>query len=279
MSRAQIKKEKVFSLIEYSYLKAKVLYYLRPAYPMKRVKPAQRRCAFFDIDGTLVEGFIIQSFPRFLADKGFIKTVYPNKIDKILADYHSGKATYREAAEAVPSFYASALKGRRTNDVKTWARRFMKVYLPKHIFSYSRQLIYHVRDLVDVTIAISGSPLEAVEEIRDLGFDSVHGSLFEEKNGVYTGRVIANLILGEEKAEFARKICETLDVDLSRTVAFGDTDQDEPLLGMVGFPIAINPNKRLKEICTSRGWRSLEEKDLNDLNKVTRWLKQRIKSL
>ncbi|UCE16627.1 MAG: HAD family phosphatase [Candidatus Bathyarchaeota archaeon] len=246
---------------------------------MKRVKPVQRRCAFFDVDGTLLEGFIIQSFPRFLADKGFIEAAYPNKIDKIISDYHSGEAAYREVAEAVPSFYASALKGRQMNDVKTWARKFMKAYLPKQIFPYSKQLIHHVRNLVDVTIAISGSPLEAVKEIRELGFDSVIGSLFEEKNGIYTGRVIANLILGEEKAEFARKICEELDVDFSRTVAFGDTDQDEALLSMVSLPIAINPNKRLKDICTSRGWRSLEKEDLNDLNKGIKWLKHKIKSL
>ncbi len=244
----------------------------------KHVKPVQRRCAFFDIDGTLFEGFIIQSFPRFLADKGLIKAAYPNKIDKIVSDYHSGKATYREVAEAVPRFYASALKGRQMNDVRTWAKRFMKVYLPRQIFSYSKQLIHHVRNLVDVTIAISGSPIEVVEETRELGFDSVIGSLFEEKNGVYTGRVIANLILGEEKAEFARKVCEELDVDLSRTVAFGDTDQDESLLSIVRLPIAINPNKRLKDICTSRGWRWLEKEDLNDLNKVIRWLKHKIRS-
>lgn len=44
---------------------------------MENTRPERRSCAFFDIDGTLIEGFIIQIFPRYLADVGFIKAAYP----------------------------------------------------------------------------------------------------------------------------------------------------------------------------------------------------------
>ena len=33
-------------------------------------------CAFFDVDGTLLEGFMIQSPLRFLADKGIVGSRY-----------------------------------------------------------------------------------------------------------------------------------------------------------------------------------------------------------
>lgn len=79
--------------------------------------------AFFDVDGTLVEGFIIQSFPRYLADESFIESTYPDKIDRIISDYDSGKVTYREAAETIPSLYALALGGKRVKDVRAWAAR------------------------------------------------------------------------------------------------------------------------------------------------------------
>jgi len=241
--------------------------------------PFRRSCAFFDVDGTLLRGFIIQSFPRFLADEGIIEAAYPDKIDAMIADYGSGKISYREAAETVPSLYALALKGRRTSDVKTWARRFIDVYLPEHIYSYSKQLVRYVSNLVDVTVAISGSPLVVVAELEGLGFNRVYGSLFEEKDGVYTGKVILNLILGEKKAAFARKICEEMDVEPSRSVAFGDTDQDEPLLSMVGLPVAVNPNRKLREICIQKGGRCLDGEDLKDLEKVIEWLKHEIESL
>jgi phosphoserine phosphatase len=57
-------------------------------------------CAFFDVDGTLLEGFMIQSFPRFLADKGIVDSKYPNKIDEVALAYVSGRSSYRQAAEA-----------------------------------------------------------------------------------------------------------------------------------------------------------------------------------
>ena len=105
---------------------------------------SKKSCAFFDIDGTLVEGFMIQSFPRFLVREGIIEDTYPNKIDKIISDYMSGKISYREAAEVVPHLYASALKGRQISKVKFLAKKFILSHLPEHIFLYSKQLVCEV---------------------------------------------------------------------------------------------------------------------------------------
>ena len=116
------------------------------------------KCVYFDIDGILLDGFIIQSFPRYLANKGFIEATFPDEIDEIISDYYSNKVSYRKVAEVIPPLYASALKGKRVADVNDYAIKFMKVYLPKHIFSYSKPLIDTVSKLVDVTVALSGSP-------------------------------------------------------------------------------------------------------------------------
>ena len=117
-------------------------------------------------------------------------------------------------------------------------------------------------------------PMKWLKKLEPLGFDRVYGSIFEEKCSIFTGRIVANLILGEVKAEYTRNICEELDVDLSRSVAFGDTDQDVPLMRLVGSPIAINPNARLKEICALKGWKLLESEDLDDLDGIKGLLTQ-----
>ena len=235
-------------------------------------------CAFFDIDGTLVEGFMIQSFPRYLADAGFVNADHPDRIDEKILDYRSGRTTYREAAETVPYLYASALKNKNETSVKSWAGKFIQSYLAEHLCSYSKELVHGVNGLVDVTIALSGSPYEVVQELKVLGFDRVHGSRFEVRSGAYTGRVLTNLILGEEKAKLAKKLSEELSIDLDRSVAFGDTDQDEPLLSIVGLPVGLNPTRRLKMICESRGWKWLAKTDLDDIENVIEWLGKRIKT-
>lgn len=154
--------------------------------------------------------------------------------------------------------------------MKNWASKFVEDHLPEHLFSYSAELIQNVRNSVNMTIALSGSPHEVVEELTELGFDKVYGSVFETKKGVYTGKVSVNFILGEEKAKFARKVSKELNIDLSRSMAFGDTDQDEPLLNIVGLPICVNPNKALREICESRGWKWLDRSELEKNPNITK---------
>lgn len=155
----------------------------------------------------------------------------------------------------------------------------MRLYLPRHLFAYSKPLVHNISSLVDITIAVSGSPIETVTELSSMGFNRIYGSLFEERSGFYTSRVTENLILGEEKAKCAERIAKEQNIDLSKSLAFGDTDQDELLLSMVGLPFAIQPNNKLRDISTARGWSLLEKSDLNNLNQIIEEIKRKIKSL
>jgi HAD superfamily hydrolase (TIGR01490 family) len=235
----------------------------------------QKSCAFFDLDGTLLKGFIIQAFPQYLANNGYIEPIYSRKIDKIASDYSSGRTTYREAAEIVPKIYASALKGKNLDDVKIFSKRFMKTYLPEHVFPYTKQLIQKIGNLVDYKIAISGSPNDVIQEFKPLGFDGIYGSIFENQDDIFTGNVVANLILGEEKYKLTINICNEWNIDLSQSLAFGDTDQDVPLLSSVDLPIAINPNKKLLEICEMKGWKWFKPMEIKDLDLLIDWIKNR----
>lgn len=248
---------------------------------MLKIRNKQIRCAFFDVDGTLVEGFMIQSFLRFLADVGFIQTSFADRTDEIILSYQSGKITYRNAAETVPKIYALALKGKNRASVKSWAGKFMEYYVQAHLFSFSENLVREVGNLVDVKVALSGSPHEVVEELGKMGFDKMYGSLFKITGHRYTGEVSANLILGEEKAELAKNLSRKFNIDLERSIAFGDTDQDELLLNMVGLPIALNPNRELREICESKGWKRFHtaelEKERSVIELVNSWLETKRK--
>ncbi|MCK5628936.1 HAD family phosphatase [Candidatus Bathyarchaeota archaeon] len=235
----------------------------------------RRRCAIFDVDGTLLKGVITQSFTRYLAETGFIEDKYPNEIDRVISGYRKGNMEYGEAAEAIPNLYASALRGKQKGDVEFLARKFMEAYIPENALSHTEQLISQVQNLVDVTIAVSGSPQEPIAEIKQLGFDYAYGSLFEEQNGIYTGRVTVNLILGEEKAKTVIEVAQELNIDLSRSVAFGNTGQDEPTLNIVGVPVAVNPNKKLRQTSEIKNWHILENKDLKDLTTIAHIIKEK----
>jgi putative phosphoserine phosphatase/1-acylglycerol-3-phosphate O-acyltransferase len=215
-----------------------------------------RSAAIFDVDGTLLRGFIIQSFPRYLADHGIIDKRSSDRIDEAFHSYNTGATDYRHAAETVPAIYAEAIEGVEESTVKRHAHDYMRTHVPSFILPYAAELIERVRKKVDLVIALSGSPAEPIQCMAALGFHQAHGSVFEVKNGVYTGEITWNLILGERKAQYAREIADVYQVDLSRTVSFGDSDQDAQTMSLTGLPIALNPSDAMRELCEARGWRA-----------------------
>ena len=234
-----------------------------------------RSCAVFDIDGTLLRGFIIQIFPEYLAKHGVIDTSYSDRINGITDQYRLGELPYRDAAERIPRLLAESLAGVEVEVVDGHADSFMRGYVPKTLLWYSRILVDAMRATVDRVIALSGSPIEPIRRLHGLGFHGEYGTVFEKERGVYTGKVESNLILGEVKAEAARRIAVEHDVDLGRSVAFGDSDQDAETLGLVGLPIALNPSPRMRSICEERGWLWYTEETINiqRIVELTRQLK------
>ena len=221
-----------------------------------------KTAAFFDIDGTLLRGFIIQSFPRYLLEKGLIDPIYSRRIDLTIAAYRKGNTTYREAAEGVSRHYVESIKGLDVNRVRDAAQGFMDKHLSHSIYPYTQAIIDIARRRFDFVIALSGSPEEPVQKLHRLGFHAEYGSVFETKDGIYTGKIKNNLILSEGKIEKILKITEELTLDLSKSAAFGDSDQDAPMLELVGQPIVLNPTPEMKLISTSHKWHTFIGEDL-----------------
>lgn len=220
-------------------------------------------CALFDIDGTLLRGFIIRSFHEYLAEHRVVDGRYTGEITDISDRNVRGELSYRETAERVPALFAESLRGVEVELIESHAEAFMRSHVSKTLFWYSQMLVDAMRATVDMVIALSGSPIEPIRCLHGLGFHSEYGTVFEKEEGVYTGRVESNLILGEVKEEAARRIAVEHGVDLSRSVAFGDSDQDAATLGLVGLPIALNPSPRMKSICGERGWLWYTEETIN----------------
>jgi hypothetical protein len=59
---------------------------------------------------------------------------------------------------------------------------------------------------------------------------------------------------GPAKAEAIRALAAREGLDLSRCAAYSDSENDLPMLELVGNPVAVNPDARLKRIARERGW-------------------------
>ena len=80
----------------------------------------------------------------------------------------------------------------------------------------------------------------------------------ESKNGRWTGRIAGNVMMGREKEFAVRKVARELRVDLKNCYAYGDTIQDQWMLGTVGNAAAVNSSTELQTMAQLRGWRVLQ---------------------
>jgi phosphoserine phosphatase len=64
--------------------------------------------------------------------------------------------------------------------------------------------------------------------------------------------------LGEGKALLAQACARDMGISLSRSAYYGDSINDAPLLELVGFPVAVSPDRKLGMLAQKRGWPLLQ---------------------
>jgi phosphoserine phosphatase len=103
---------------------------------------------------------------------------------------------------------------------------------------------------------VTAAPVEIATIIANrLGLTGALGTVAEHIDGVYTGRLVGEMLHGPAKAAAVRALAEREGLDLGRCSAYSDSFNDLPMLSLVGDPCAINPDRRLREHARGEGWR------------------------
>ena len=106
------------------------------------------------------------------------------------------------------------------------------------------------RDVVIVSTS-GGDVVGPIGEM--LGADRVVASHLQIVDGHYTGE-IDYYAYAEEKARAIVALAEECGYDLDGSYAYSDSITDVHMLEVVGHPHAVNPDKELRRVATSRGW-------------------------
>jgi putative phosphoserine phosphatase/1-acylglycerol-3-phosphate O-acyltransferase len=89
---------------------------------------------------------------------------------------------------------------------------------------------------------------------RELGIEHILCTRLESVGDIYTGRVEGPVLWGPGKADAVRDFAERAQVDLKRSYAYGNGDEDIDFLRTVGNPRPVNPKSELAEIAEREGW-------------------------
>jgi HAD superfamily hydrolase (TIGR01490 family) len=220
------------------------------------VPPDPEAAAFFDVDNTIMQGASIFHLARGLHRREFFTT------REILGAAWK-QAYFRlvgvEDPEHVAEARASALafiKGHRVSELEELSEEIFDEAMAHRIWPGTRALAQMHLDQGQRVWLVTAAPVEIARIIAGrLGLTGALGTVSEHVDGVYTGRLVGDMLHGPAKAEAVKAIALREGLDLSRCSAYSDSYNDLPMLSLVGDPCVINPDAKLRDHARAEGWR------------------------
>jgi HAD superfamily hydrolase (TIGR01490 family) len=220
------------------------------------VDPDPTAAAFFDIDNTVVRGASVFHLAMGLAKRRFFSTsdvagfAWDQVKFRLSGSENAGDMA--DATEVALSFVA----GHEVTEVVQLGREIFDERIVGKVYPQTLALARGHLDAGQRVWLVSAAPVELATIIaKRLGLTGALGTVSETSHGVYTGRLVGRPLHGPAKAEAVRALAEREGLDLARCAAYSDSSNDIPMLSLVGHPVAVNPDKRLRQHARDLGWR------------------------
>jgi HAD superfamily hydrolase (TIGR01490 family) len=216
--------------------------------------------AFFDLDNTLVRGASLFHLARGLAARRMVS-------NHEIARFAWHQLAFRlrgEHAVSLDDTRDAALSfatGHQVEELRSICEDVFHQYLFGKIWPGTRALVDEHHAAGRRVWLVTAAPHELAETIaHHVGMAGALGTLSEAVDGVYTGRLAGPPLHGPAKAEAVAKLAASEGLDLTRCYAYSDSANDLPLLSLVGHPVAVNPDARLRRHARAHGWRIVDHR-------------------
>lgn len=211
--------------------------------------------AFFDVDNTMVQGASIIHFARGLAARKYLKT--SDLVDfawKQVKFRITGKENSDDVAEGREKAL-SFVSGRSTAELVRLGEEIYDEVIADKIWDGTRALAQMHLDAGQQVWLVTATPVELAQVIaKRLGLTGALGTVAESKDGMFTGRLVGDILHGLGKAHAVRTLAIREGLNLKRCTAYSDSYNDVPMLSLVGTAVAVNPDADLRELAKNRGW-------------------------
>ncbi|HEY7431678.1 MAG TPA: HAD-IB family hydrolase [Streptosporangiaceae bacterium] len=218
-------------------------------------EPDPQAGAFFDVDNTLMQGASIYYFARGLAARKLFgagdlaRMAWGQVYFRLRGAENTGHmAAAREAALAF-------VAGHKVTDIIALGEEIYDETMADRIWEGTRRLAQRHLEAGQRVWLVTATPVELAAIIaRRLGFTGALGTVAESVDGVYTGRLVGDLLHGPAKAAALEALALREGLDLARCSAYSDSANDLPMLRLVGHPSVVNPDGELRAAARAAGW-------------------------
>jgi putative phosphoserine phosphatase/1-acylglycerol-3-phosphate O-acyltransferase len=210
--------------------------------------------AFFDFDGTLIDGY----------SAGALYTHRMKSLEIGLAEaVHTVRAALggpldEEQFLELVSVGVAGWAGRPVEQLDELGERLFRTDTAGRLHHDMWRIVKaHQAQGHTVVIATSATRFQVAPLARELGIESVLCTTLEEDGGLLTGRVSGRPLWGPGKLAAVSEFTRAQGLDPAQSFAYANGDEDVPFLAGLGRPTAVNPQPGLDAHARKLGWKVL----------------------
>jgi HAD superfamily hydrolase (TIGR01490 family) len=224
------------------------------------MKKEGQAAAFYDLEGTLVSTNLVHTLGFYARrQQGIWATV--KKSASTLAKLPMFGVTDLYSRNVFNEFFFQSYKGESTDRLRFFAEELFEEVLRPAIYAGTAELIAQSKKIGQRQVVLTGALDFSIDKLMDhLGIDDYVANRLEYVNGYATGRVLPPVMASATKAKWIREFAERENINLSKSYAYSDSISDLPMLSIVGHPVAVNPDFRLKQTALQHDWAILDLK-------------------
>ncbi|MET0191447.1 MAG: HAD-IB family hydrolase [Pseudonocardia sediminis] len=217
--------------------------------------PDLTAAAFFDCDNTMMVGASIFHFARGLAARKFFSAADMRGFAWQQLKFRVGGREDKGGIAGHRDMALSFVAGRPVEEVVAMGEEIYDELMADRIWAGTRALAQMHLDAGQRVWLVTATPVElALIIARRLGLTGALGTVSESVDGLYTGRLVGEILHGPAKAHAVRALAASEGLDLRRCAAYSDSVNDVPMLSAVGTAVAVNPDSELRDVAKARQW-------------------------
>ena len=208
--------------------------------------------AFFDLDGTLVEGFTAAAhvgdrIRRRQAGLGELLGVFEGALR-----YRFGRLEFEHLILRAAGY----LRGELLVELDELGERLFVERVAARLYSHMHDVVQaHQERGHTVVLSSSALSIQALPVARFLGISNVQCNEFElDEHGRLTGGIVKPVVWGTTKAAAVERFCADNDVAVQHSYFYADGDEDAASMSIVGCPRPVNPRAGLAAAAATHGW-------------------------
>jgi len=224
------------------------------------MKKTGKAAAFYDLEGTLVATNLVHTLGFYAKrQQGLWQTA--KKSVGTLAKLPFFGITDLYSRNVFNEVFFRSYEGFSQDRLWYFSDELFEEVLKPAIYDGTPELIEQGKKIGQQQVVLTGALDFTIARLMNhLGIDDFVANRLEFVNGYATGRVLPPVMASATKAKWIREYAEREDINLSESYAYSDSISDLPMLSIVGHPVAVNPDFRLKQTARQHDWAVLDLK-------------------